>query len=134
MLTEEQHEQWKVVEVQSYPTGCKAQLDYILVNRKWRKSVKDCQTYDSFSTVYSDHKIVSTKLCLSLRANGKPTAKRTNFDLREAYNVEVKDCFETVYELEEKHTLNDLYTPDVVVMANRRKRDRLLKSVQVRPK
>ena len=134
MLTEEQHEQWKVVEVQSYPTGCKAQLDYILVNRKWRKSVKDCQTYDSVSTVYSDHKIVSTKLCLSLRANGKPTAKRTNFDLREAYNVEVKDCFETVYELEEKHTLNDLYTPDVVVMANRRKWERLLKSVQVRPK
>ena len=122
------------MEVQSYPTGCKAQLDYILVNRKWRKSVKDCQTYDSVSTVYSDHKIVSTKLCLSLRANGKPTAKRTNFDLREAYNVEVKDCFETVYELEEKHTLNDLYTPDVVVMANRRKWERLLKSVQVRPK
>ena len=117
------------------PSGCKAQIDYMLVNRKWRNSVKDCQAYDSFSIVYSDHKlIVSTKLCLSLRANGKPTAKRTNFDLREAYNVEVKDCFETVYELEEKHTLNDLYTPDVVVMANRRKWERLLKSVQVRPK
>ena len=48
--------------------------------------------------------------------------------------MEVKDCFETVYELEEKHTLNDLYTPDVVVMANRRKWERLLKSVQVPPK
>ena len=48
--------------------------------------------------------------------------------------MEVKDCFETVYELEEKHTLHDLYTPDVVVMANRQKRDRLLKSVQVCPK
>ena len=48
--------------------------------------------------------------------------------------MEVKDCFETVYELEEKHTLNDLYTPDVVVMANRWKWEILLKSVQVRPK
>ena len=105
-----------------------------LLNRKWRNGVKDCQAYDSFSTVYSDHKIVSTKLCLSLWANGKPTAKHSNFDLREAYNVEVKDCFEAVYELEEKHTLNDLYTPDVVVMANRQKWERLLKSVQVRPK
>ena len=48
--------------------------------------------------------------------------------------MEVKDRYEALYELEEKHTLHDLYTPDVVVMANRRKWDRLLKSVQVRPK
>jgi len=48
--------------------------------------------------------------------------------------VEVKDCFEALYELEEKHTLNNLYTPDIVVMANRRKWDGLLKSVQVRLK
>lgn len=48
----------------TYPSGCKAQLDYILVNRKRRNSVKDCQAYQSFSIVYSYHKIVSTKLCL----------------------------------------------------------------------
>ena len=67
-------------------------------------------------------------------ANGKPTTERSNFDLSGAYNVEVKDCYEPLYELEEKHTLNDLYTPDIVFMANGRKWDGLLKSVQVCPK
>ena len=81
--------------------------------------LKDCQAYDPFSTVYSDDKIVVTKLCLSLLANGKTTAKRTSFDwhcfstghsVREAHTVEVKNRFEALYELEKKHTVNDLYT------------------------
>ena len=81
--------------------------------------LKDYQAYDPLSTVYSDHKIVVTKLRLSLLANGKTTAKRTSFDwhcfstshsVREAYTVEVKNRFEALYELEEKHTVNDLYT------------------------
>ena len=81
--------------------------------------LKDYQAYDPLSTVYSGHKIVVTKLRLSLLANGKTTAKRTSFDwhcfstshsVREAYTVEVKNRFEALYELEEKHTVNDLYT------------------------
>ena len=81
--------------------------------------LKDYQAYDPLSTVYSDHKIVVTKLRLSLLANGKTTAKRTSFDwhcfstshsVREAYTVEVKNRFEALYEIEEKHTVNDLYT------------------------
>ena len=80
---------------------------------------KDCQAYDSFSTVYSDHKIVVTKLRLSLLANGKTTGKRSSFNwrcfstshsVREAYTVEVKNRFETLYEIKEKHTVKDLYT------------------------
>ena len=78
--------------------------------------LKDYEAYDLLSTVYSDHKIVVTKLRLSLLANGKTTAKRTSFDwhcfstshsVREAYTVEVKNHFEALYELEEKHTVND---------------------------
>ena len=81
---------------------------------------KDCQAYDPLSTAYSDHKIVVTKLRLSLLAHGKSTtAKRTSFDwhcfstshsVRESYTVEVKNRFEALYQLEEKHTVNDLYT------------------------
>ena len=103
-----------------YPNGCKAKLDYILVNRKIvEQCLKDCQAYDPLSTVYSDHKIVVTKLRLSLLANGKTTARRTSFDwhcfstshsVREAYTVEVKNRFEALYEIKEKHTVNDLYT------------------------
>ena len=81
--------------------------------------LKDYQAYDPLSTVYSGHKIVVTKLRLSLLANEKTTAKRTSFDwhcfstshsVREAYTVEGKNRFEALYELEEKHTVNDLYT------------------------
>ena len=81
--------------------------------------LKDYQAYDPLSTVYSGHKIVVTKLRLSLLANGKTTAKRTSFDwhcfstghsVREAYTVEVKNRFEALYQLEEKHSVNDLYT------------------------
>ena len=81
---------------------------------------KDCQAHDPLSTVYSDHKIVVTKLRLSLLANGKTTtAKRTSFDwhcfstshsVRESYTVKVKNRFEALYQLEEKHSVNDLYT------------------------
>ena len=71
--------------------------------------LKDYQAYDPLSTVYSDHKIVVTKLRLSLLANGKTTGKRSH-SVREAYTVEVKNRFEALYEIKEKHTVNDLYT------------------------
>ncbi|XP_062599773.1 craniofacial development protein 2-like [Saccostrea cucullata] len=43
------------------------QLDYILVRQKWRNSVHNAEAYNSFSTVKSDHRIVSAKIKLSLR-------------------------------------------------------------------
>ena len=89
--------------------------------------LKDCQAYDPLSTVYSDYKIVVTKLPLSLLANGKTTAKRTSFDwhcfstshsVRESHTVEVKNRFEALYQLEEKHTVNDLYTTMIKAQMN----------------
>ena len=54
-----------------YPTGDRAQLDYILCRKKWRNSVHDARSYSSFSTVGSDHRIVSSKIKLSLRVSKK---------------------------------------------------------------
>ena len=57
-----------------YPNGDRAQLDYILVRKKWQNSVKDCPAYSSFSSVGSDHRIVSAKVKLSFRVSKKTPA------------------------------------------------------------
>ena len=48
-----------------YPTGSKAQLDYILVRRKWINSVRNCRAYSSSCSVLSDHRIVSANISQS---------------------------------------------------------------------
>ena len=54
-----------------YPNGQRAQLDHILVRKKWQNSIRDCRPYSSFSSVGSDHRIVSAKVKLSLRVSKK---------------------------------------------------------------
>ena len=39
-------------------SGTKSQVDFILVNSKWKNSVKNCEAYNSFSSMGSDHRIV----------------------------------------------------------------------------
>ena len=56
-----------------YPFGLRAQLDYILFRKKWKNSVKNTRSYSSFSSVGSDHRIVSSTVKLSLRASKKST-------------------------------------------------------------
>ena len=46
-----------------------AQLYYVLINKKWKNSVKNCRAYHSFISVASDHRIVTSNIQLSLRAN-----------------------------------------------------------------
>ena len=45
-----------------YPNVVKAQLDYVLVNRKWINSLMSCEAYSTFEGVSSDHHIVSEKI------------------------------------------------------------------------
>ena len=53
------------------PNGFKSQLDYIIVNNKWINSARNCEAYNTFEGVYSDHRIVTATLKLSLRSNKK---------------------------------------------------------------
>ena len=62
------------------PNGVKAQLDYIIINRKWKNSAKNCRAFNSFITVGSDHRIVSAKIRLSLRANKKKSSSNPPYD------------------------------------------------------
>ena len=84
------------------PYMTKHQVDYILVRNKWRKSIRNCEAYNTFLSLRSDHRIVVANLTLSLRASkqiAKPKPKYVWSDLRdkdklqERYAVEVRNKF-----------------------------------------
>ena len=52
-----------------YPSGERTQLEYVLFRKTWRNSVKNARSYSLFSTVGSDHRIVSASVKLSLRVS-----------------------------------------------------------------
>ena len=77
----------------------------------------NCEAYSSFEGVSSDHRIVTTKLRLSLRKNATRTATTKHYDwallnnrdIRDKYALELRNRFETLQEKTEKGTLNDEY-------------------------
>ena len=58
----------------TYANNSKAQIDYVFINRKWKNSEMNCEAYSSFEGVSSKHRIVTTKIQLSLRKNATRTA------------------------------------------------------------
>ena len=130
------------------PGGHKAQIDYILVRRKWRNSVLNCEAYSSFANVGSDHRVVSAKIRLSLKSNCKAPPKRVLYDwnefsknttLQERYCVEVRNKFnmladdsQTATELYEHFIeANEVATAELVPPATRRKSDLINKDPRV---
>jgi exonuclease III len=88
------------------PSGYRSQIDYILVRNKWKNSVRDAQAYSSFSSVGSDHRVVSIKIVLSLRSSKRPSVSpikqidwakvSSNEALKHAFAVDVKNRFEAL--------------------------------------
>ena len=100
------------------PNGNKAQLDYMLVNRKWRNSVTNCESYNTYKTMDSDHQPCSSKLRLSLRENKREKSKKTNFNwallltnrnVSEAYTVEVKNRFQALQNHHDETSADIMY-------------------------
>ena len=54
----------------TYANNTKAQIDYVFINKKWKNSAMNCETYTSFAGVSSDHRIVTVKI------RPKPTKER----------------------------------------------------------
>ena len=52
-------------------TGNKTQVDYIMIRKKWRNSSINCEAYNSFSSIGSDHRILNSKIKLSFRSQKK---------------------------------------------------------------
>ena len=53
--------------IYTYANNSKAQIYYVLINKKWKNSAMNCKAYSSFEGVSSDHRIVTAKIRLSLR-------------------------------------------------------------------
>ena len=56
--------------------GTKSQLDYILINKKWKNLIKNVEAYSSFASIGSDHRVNSAQLKLSLRKVKTPAQKK----------------------------------------------------------
>ena len=51
----------------TYTNNTKAQIDYVLINKKWKNSAMNCEAYSSFEGVSTNDRIVTAKIRLSLR-------------------------------------------------------------------
>ena len=100
-----------------YANGTKGQIDYILINKKWKNSGINCQAYNTFKTTCSDHRIISAKIRLSLRAN-KPSKNsqrynwdtlQTRDDIRDQYTIEVRNRFQILQNENEEESANTIY-------------------------
>ena len=87
-------------------THTKSQLDYVLVRKKWRNSIKDTEAYNYFDSVGSDHRLVLSKVRLSLRKTKTPPRKaiydwenfREDGELQDQFTVEVRNRYSILRE------------------------------------
>ena len=101
----------------TYANNSKAQIDYVLINKKWKNSAMNCGAYSSFEGVSSNHRIFTAKIWLSLRKNSKRTATTKHYDwallnnrdIRDKYVLELRNIFEILQQKTEKSTPNDEY-------------------------
>ena len=89
----------------TYANGSKAQLDYMMINKKWKNSAMNTEAYNSFASVYSDHRIVTSRIRLSLRSNKVKTQSTQRYDwsslkndaeVRDQYTITVKNRYEAL--------------------------------------
>ena len=101
----------------TYANNCKAQIDNVFMNKKWKISAMNCEAYSSFEGVSSDHRIVTAKIRISRRKNATRTATTKHYDwallnnrdIRDKHVLELRKRFETLQEKTEKGTPNDEY-------------------------
>ena len=93
----------------------KSQIDFIIINKKWKNSVKNCRAYNSFNSIASDHRIITADIKLSLRANKKKNSKCKPYDwtrlthdteIRNAFIVTVKNRFLSLQNSDAENTLS----------------------------
>ena len=77
----------------TYANKSKAQIDYVLINRKWENSAMNCEAYSSFEGVSSDHRIVTAKVRLSLQKNATSKATTKPYDWALLNNRDIRDKY-----------------------------------------
>lgn len=69
----------------------KNQIDYIMINKRWRRSVIDARTYRG-ADINSDHILLRAKIQLKLKATRKVQGRR-KFAVNKLKQLEVKEAF-----------------------------------------
>ena len=101
------------------PNASNSQIDYVIINRKWKNSAINCRAYNSFISVATDHRIVSAHIRLSLRANKTRKSNRKNFKwselrnnsaLRSSFVIKVQNRFEALQNTSLLPTANSIYS------------------------
>ena len=110
-----------------YPNGEKAQLDYILGRKRGKNSFKNCQSYNSFDTIFSDHRIVSCKVNISYRQSKRsPKSLLSKKDwkavlcdnnLQNQYDVDVYNRYKALSEQMTEASTDDRYKALIAVNA-----------------
>ena len=88
----------------TYGNGSKGQIDYILVNRKWYNSIMNAEAYNSFESINSDHRIVTARIRLSVRANKRKVRSstyqwetlRTDDNIQTRFGVSVRNRYQAL--------------------------------------
>ena len=101
----------------TYANNTKAKIDNILINKKWNNSLLNCETYSSFGSVSSDHRIVMAKVRLSLRKNAARTTQTVHYDwsllnnrnIRNEYTLTLRNKYDILQEISDTSTPNDEY-------------------------
>ena len=101
----------------TYANNTKAQIDYVLINKKWKNSALNCEANSSFEGVSTDHRIVTAINTVKPSKFDKRTlttkysdwALLNNKDVRDKCVLELRNRFETLQEKTEKSTPNDEY-------------------------
>ena len=75
----------------TYTNNTKAQIDDVLINKKWKNSAMNYEAYSSFEGVSTDHWIVMAKIRLSLRKNAKRTATTKHYDWALLNNRDIRE-------------------------------------------
>ena len=85
------------------------QIDHLLINGKWRRSLRDVKVRRG-ADVGSDHHLVTACLKLKLKSAGRPAKGRSRFDVgqlkqpsvRKSFILEVRNRFEALVEMDEQ--------------------------------
>ena len=78
-------------------------INYILWNKKWRNSARNCEAYSTFSSIGSDHWIVAAEIKLSLGAN-KKAGKVMHYDSSKLIdNKDIQSQYSTALKTNSAH-------------------------------
>ena len=100
------------------PVGARTQIDYILINSKWKNSVLNCEAYNIFCTVRSDQRSNTAKIILSLGQSKTSSQNKirhnwnkllTGSNIKDLYTVEVQNQYQALQDLDGNEDANKTY-------------------------